>query len=103
MSTNEEFYESCPDCGEVMDMAGIQIFSRVACSACGFEFIARSQIGEFQILEQIAEGGTATVYKAVEGNLGRVVALKVMKQDAHHKIELFNAQGKAALYHYDRP
>lgn len=29
--------------------------------------------------------------------------IDAMKQVAHHKIELFNAQGKAALYHYDRP
>lgn len=85
MSTNEEFYESCPECGEVMDMGGIQIFSRVACSACGFEFTARSRIGEFQVLEQIAEGGTASVYKAAEVNSGRVVALKIMSQDARHE------------------
>jgi serine/threonine protein kinase len=87
MPTTEEFYESCLECGEVMDMGGIQIFSPVACSACGFEFMARSRIGEFQILELIAEGGTATVYKAVEESSGREVALKVMKEEACHEIQ----------------
>jgi len=87
MPTTEDFYESCPECGEVMDMGGIQIFSPVACSACGFEFMARSRIGRFRIHEQIAEGGTSTVYKAVEEGSGREVALKVMPEDARHDIQ----------------
>jgi serine/threonine protein kinase len=70
-----------------MDMGTIQIFSRVACSACGVEFMARCHIDRFQILESIAEGGTSSVFKAVEKNSGRVVALKVMKQDAQHEIQ----------------
>lgn len=73
--------ESCPDCGEVMDMAGIQIFSRVACSACGVEFMARCHIDRFQILELIAEGGTASVFKALDSESGREVALKILKQE----------------------
>lgn len=68
-------------------MHQIQLFSPVACSACGFEFMARSRIDHFQILEQIAEGGTATVYKAVEVSSGGEVALKVMKEDARHEIQ----------------
>jgi len=87
MPTNEESYENCPECGEVMDMAGIQVFSPVACSACGFEFMARSCIDQFQILEQIAVGGTATVYKTEEKSSGSEVALKLMKEDARHEIQ----------------
>ena len=82
MSNNEEFYESCPECGEVMDMGTIQIFSRVACSACGVEFMARCHIDRFQILESIAEGGGSSVFKALDSESGVVVALKIIKQES---------------------
>jgi len=82
MSNNEEFYESCPECGEVMDMGTIQIFSRVACSACGVEFMARCHIDRFQILESIAEGGASSVFKALDSESGGVVALKIIKQES---------------------
>ena len=82
MSNNEEFYESCPECGEVMDMGTIQIFSRVACSGCGVEFMARCHIDRFQILESIAEGGTSSVFKALDSESGGVVALKIIKQES---------------------
>jgi serine/threonine protein kinase len=64
-----------------MDMSTIQIFSRVACSACGVEFIARCHIDRFQILESIAEGGTSSVFKARDSGSGILVALKIIAQD----------------------
>ena len=74
-------YELCPECGEVMDMSTIRIFSRVACSACGVEFMARCHIDRFQILESIADGGTSSVFKALDSESGSVVAPKIIKQD----------------------
>ena len=75
-------YESCPECGEVMDMGTIQIFSRVACSACGVEFMARCHIDRFRILESIVQGGTSLVFKALDSESGVVVALKIIKQES---------------------
>ncbi len=74
--------ESCPECGEVMDMAGIRIFSRVACSACGEEFMARARIERYQILAQLAEGGTSSVFRALDSDSGAEVALKIMGLEA---------------------
>jgi serine/threonine protein kinase len=65
-----------------MDMGTIRIFSRVACSACGVEFMARCHIDRFQILESIAEGGTSSVFKALDSESGSVVALKIIKQES---------------------
>lgn len=63
-------------------MGTIQIFSRVACSACGVEFMARCHIDRFQILEQIAEGGFSSVFKALDLESGGEVALKIIKQES---------------------
>ena len=63
-------------------MGTIRIFSRVACSACGVEFMARCHIDRFQILESIAEGGTSSVFKALDSESGSVVALKIIKQES---------------------
>jgi serine/threonine protein kinase len=74
--------ESCPYCGEVMDMSGIRIFSRVACAECGREFVARSRIDRYQVLGQLAEGGTAKVFRALDPESGTEVALKIISLEA---------------------
>ena len=80
--------ESCFACGEVMDMGRMQPFSRVACSSCGTEFIARRRIAHFKIIEPLAEGGLGSVYRALDTNLDREVALKVLKLGAAQIVPL---------------
>jgi serine/threonine protein kinase len=43
--------------------------------------MARCHIDRFQILESIAEGGTSSVFKALDSESGSVVALKINKQE----------------------
>jgi serine/threonine protein kinase len=43
--------------------------------------MARCHIDRFQILESIAEGGTSSVFKALDSESGGVVALKINKQE----------------------
>ena len=38
-------------------------------------------LGRYQILEQLCEGGMATVYKAYDSTLDRFVAIKVIRTD----------------------
>ncbi|MCL0043365.1 protein kinase, partial [Dehalococcoidia bacterium] len=40
--------------------------------------MAQERIGNYEILDQIAAGGQATVYRARDTNLGRIIALKVL-------------------------
>lgn len=46
--------------------------------------------GKYKILEVIGEGGMATVYRAIQTNLNRQVALKVIHQNMVHDEEFIN-------------
>jgi formylglycine-generating enzyme required for sulfatase activity/tRNA A-37 threonylcarbamoyl transferase component Bud32 len=43
--------------------------------------LARTTIGQYEIIDQIGQGGMATVYKAHQPSLDRYVAIKVLKSD----------------------
>jgi serine/threonine protein kinase len=56
------------------------------------------QIGSYQILEKLGEGGMGVVYRAVDTNLDRPVAVKVLNTDVSKNPDLvqrFRAEAKA--------
>ena len=47
-----------------------------------------SQLGPYQIVDQIGAGGMGEVYKATDTRLGRTVAIKILNSDLSQRVEL---------------
>ncbi len=105
----------CPYCFELININAIK------CKHCGSiltdsgsldsEITSKEQVklalkNKYEILEEIGRGGMATVYKAIQKNLNRLVALKVIHSNlVYYKdfLERFNreAQLSASLNHHN--
>lgn len=100
--------KNCPYCDEMISINAIK------CKHCGsllsvspgisenmdpLTFIRFSLSVRYEILSEIGRGGMATVYKAIQRNLQRIVALKVIHQNLVHDqefLERFHAEARMA-------
>lgn len=95
---------NCQSCKTEMDVSGIPSFSEIKCPVCGALNTVQAKLGHFTLLKVIGSGGMGTVFLAQDDNLGRKVAIKVMKKSLGDNSELFEifrneAQSAARLNH----
>src|SRR5450432_268071 len=73
--------QECPTCGALIDVAGEEPFALMHCPTCGGAMRVRRQFDYFELQEKIGSGGMGTVYRALDQNLGRQVALKLLQKE----------------------
>jgi predicted RNA-binding Zn-ribbon protein involved in translation (DUF1610 family) len=75
----QEQTEPCTACGSILDITGAPLFASRTCPVCGEQIHVRRQFKHYELLTLLGQGGQGTVYRALDQNLDRQVALKVLK------------------------
>jgi len=88
---NDSLLHECSTCGALLDVSGEEPFALMHCPTCGAAMRVRQKFDHFEIQEQLGAGGMGTVYRALDLNLHRQVALKLL-QSGHSQNPEFVAQ-----------
>ncbi len=95
----------CGACGSSNWIPGdLPALDTIACTKCGHPVILPTRIRQFELREVVASGGMGTVYRSMDVNLKRVVAVKLMKREIAEDKEAMEsfyreARAGAALNH----
>ena len=78
---SEPLLQPCSNCATMLDVGDLEPFAKVHCPICGTAMRARTQLKNFTLVEVLGAGGMGAVYKALDTNLNRMVALKVVRKE----------------------
>src|SRR5436190_4540509 len=95
---------TCESCGLRLDVSEQGPFSLIHCSGCGAQMRVRQHFANFELQGILGEGGQGVVYRALDRNLNRPVAIKVMLPEFSadpHFVERFESEARttASLNH----
>ena len=90
---------NCHACNAPIDPAGQPAFTHVECPRCGALSVVPLQFGNLLLLNPLGIGGMGTVYKAIDLQLNRYVAVKILRPKFAGNpqfIEAFAREARAA-------
>ena len=84
---SEPLLQPCSNCATLLDVGDLEPFAKVHCPICGTAMRVRTQLKNFTLVEVLGAGGMGAVYKALDTNLNRMVALKVVRKEFSSDLE----------------